>query len=77
MKREDTGVSVSLHSLSFPGGLSVDAWWPSLSHISTYGLGLRLILIFTLQMASASEDLSGADARLYLRSSDKFLLECS
>ena len=41
MKREDTGVSVSLHSLSFPGGLSVDAWWPSLSHISTYGMGLN------------------------------------
>ena len=41
MKGEDTGVSVSLHSLSFPVGLSVDAWWPSLSHISTYGMGLN------------------------------------
>ena len=41
MKREDTGVSVSLHSLSFPVGLSVDARWPSLSHISTYGMGLN------------------------------------
>ena len=41
MKREDTGVSVSLHSVSFPVCLSVDAWWPSLSHISTYGMGLN------------------------------------
>ena len=41
MKREDTGVSVSLRSLSFPVGLSADAWWPSLSHISTYGMGLN------------------------------------
>ena len=40
-------------------------------------LVIRLILIFTLQMASALEDLSGADARLYLRSSDKLPLKCS
>ena len=41
-ENRDTGVSVPLHnSLSFPVGLSVDAWWPSLSHISTYGMGLN------------------------------------
>ena len=42
MKREDTSVSVSLHSLSFPVGLSVDECMvPSVSHISTYGMGLN------------------------------------